>query len=242
MTLHARSPSTASAPASSLTPCHACDEVVSPAERLACTSPNCPHPRAPRGTEGVRYLNGPCLWTGNCYLDLANPQPRSVSLSTIAHNLARLARYVGATDAVWTVADHSLLAAALAEADGRPAHDVRVVLLHDAAEAYLGDMIRPVKQAVPEFKALEARVWRRAVAPALDLPDTLPDWVAEYDLAALALEKRDLIPAAAGAWPGVPESPIGPDIFAAVRLGGTTIADPNVIAHAFRATAERLAQ
>jgi len=67
-------------------------------------------------------------------------------------------------------------------------------LLHDASEAYLGDVVWPLKQA-PEmagYKVLEKRV-EAAIAKRFSLPEVMPPIVKHFDLVLLATEKRDLM-------------------------------------------------
>ena len=65
-------------------------------------------------------------------------------------------------------------------------------LLHDAAEAYLGDMVRPIKQRMPEFKAIENRLLQR-IAKRFDLAWPIPNVVFDADDIMLATEFRDLM-------------------------------------------------
>ncbi|HEU4817009.1 MAG TPA: phosphohydrolase, partial [Janthinobacterium sp.] len=72
-------------------------------------------------------------------------------------------------------------------------------LLHDAAEAYLGDMVKPLKVLLPEFAMLEDKVSAIIAATyGLDFSDYAP--IKRADLIALATEKRDLMPHSAERW------------------------------------------
>jgi 5'-deoxynucleotidase YfbR-like HD superfamily hydrolase len=66
-------------------------------------------------------------------------------------------------------------------------------LLHDAAEAYLGDVSTPLKQLIPEYKVIEHRV-ERVICQAFDLPFPLDPSIKQADLRMLVTEKRDLMP------------------------------------------------
>jgi len=96
-------------------------------------------------------------------LDLADPSPLDVEIADIAHGLARVARWNGQTHGAnaFSVAQHSVLVEAIA-ADANPAlteADRLAVLLHDAPEYVIGDMISPFKAMVGgEYKAIEARL------------------------------------------------------------------------------------
>jgi 5'-deoxynucleotidase YfbR-like HD superfamily hydrolase len=73
-------------------------------------------------------------------------------------------------------------------------------LLHDAAEAYLGDMVKPLKNLFPEFSVIEARVMEIIGHRfGLDLTHLDPA-IKQADLIALATEKRDLMPHSVETW------------------------------------------
>lgn len=96
-------------------------------------------------------------------LDLLNPSPLDIEIEDIAHGLARVARWNGQTVGphVFSVAQHSLLveAAADALAPTLPRADRLGLLLHDAPEYVVGDIISPFKAAIGEgYKAVELRL------------------------------------------------------------------------------------
>ena len=73
-------------------------------------------------------------------------------------------------------------------------------LLHDAAEAYLGDMVKPLKFLFPEFSVIEARVMEIIGQRfAIDLT-CLDPAIKHADMIALATEKRDLMPYSTEPW------------------------------------------
>lgn len=93
-----------------------------------------------------------------------------VTLDDIAHHLGQIVRFGGAGE-FYTVLQHSLLAAELVDARLR-----RQAVLHDAAEAYIGDAVSPLKSAVAELRSLEQR-FITVIFEALDVPwPTLADW------------------------------------------------------------------
>lgn len=75
-------------------------------------------------------------------LDLIEPRPEDVRLGDIAEQLAKLARFNGATSVDWSVAEHCLLCAEHASPEAAP-----YALLHDAHEAYIGNLISPAAHA-----------------------------------------------------------------------------------------------
>lgn len=143
--------------------------------------------------------------------DLLAPTADMVKREDIAHSLARLARYSGHTIETWTVAEHSLLVADILASWGCPAAVVREGLLHDAPEAYYGDLTSPLKLALRARSMSDEgvclgfveRVTRdidRVVRAAFSLPETETPIVKRADLVALAIERRDLMVACERDW------------------------------------------
>lgn len=82
-------------------------------------------------------------------VSLIDPKPETILLGDIAWHLSRIARFNGATsgDLPWNVAQHSLLVESLMPSESTPT-DRLVALLHDAHEAYTGDIISPMLMAL----------------------------------------------------------------------------------------------
>ncbi|WP_243372283.1 HD domain-containing protein [Microvirga solisilvae] len=94
-------------------------------------------------------------------LNLLDPSPLDVELDDIAHGLARVARWNGQTigDHIFSVAQHSLLVESIADHldPGMPRATRLAVLLHDAPEYVIGDIISPFKAVIGDaYKAIEA--------------------------------------------------------------------------------------
>ncbi|MBV8848137.1 MAG: HD family hydrolase [Methylobacteriaceae bacterium] len=114
-----------------------------------------PAARAPRAWQ--RMLSGRRL-------DLLDPSPLDVEIEDIAHGLARVARWNGQTSGahIFSVAQHSLFVEALAaQLDAKLTARARLfVLLHDAPEYVIGDMISPFKAVIGiTYKAVEERIF-----------------------------------------------------------------------------------
>jgi 5'-deoxynucleotidase YfbR-like HD superfamily hydrolase len=96
-------------------------------------------------------------------LDLLDPSPLDIELEDIAHGLARVARWNGQTvgSHAYSVAQHTLLVDDLAGVlMPRIGAEARLaLLLHDAPEYVIGDMISPFKALIGgAYKAVEARL------------------------------------------------------------------------------------
>lgn len=88
-------------------------------------------------------------YTGR-YIDALNPRCEDIVLEDIAHHLSLQCRFNGACSEFYSVAEHCFIASSIAT-DSLSA----AALLHDAAEAYIGDMISPLKFLLPKFKEIE---------------------------------------------------------------------------------------
>ena len=87
-------------------------------------------------------------------LDLTNPEPDQIEIDDIAHGLAHTCRYAGQCDGFYSVAEHSVLVSYTARSAKLAA------LLHDAAEAFIGDLPRPLKLLIPQYKIIEMQLER----------------------------------------------------------------------------------
>jgi 5'-deoxynucleotidase YfbR-like HD superfamily hydrolase len=111
-------------------------------------------------------------------LDLLDPSPLDIEIEDIAHGLARVARWNGQTSGahIFSVAQHTLLVDVVARARNASL-DRRVllaILLHDAPEYVIGDMISPFKAVIGDsYKATEQRLLA-AIHLRFGLPAKLP--------------------------------------------------------------------
>lgn len=85
-----------------------------------------------------------------------NPTVEDINPLDIATGLAHTARFGGQTRMFYSVAQHCL---ALAEMVDHPVAKL-YALLHDAAEAYIGDMPTPIKATMPQFREAEKAIMR----------------------------------------------------------------------------------
>lgn len=117
-----------------------------------------------------------------------------VLIDDISHALANICRFGGHTREFYSVAQHCVLASNIV-----PEQDALWALLHDAAEAYVGDMTRPLKELLPGFKEIEKRV-ERELFDIFGLQGEMPASVKHADLVLLATERRDLMPEQIEPW------------------------------------------
>lgn len=114
-------------------------------------------------------------------------RPEDIDIEEIAHSLSNLCRFGGHCKEFYSVAQHSTLVSFLL-----PDNLKLVGLLHDATEAYCGDMIRPLKKSLPQFDLIETNIWT-AIALRYNLPMYPPERVYLEDARVLLAEKRSLL-------------------------------------------------
>lgn len=128
--------------------------------------------------------------------ELFSPAPVMVRIVDIAHALANLCRFNGHTQDFYSVAQHSVIVSR-----NVPDHLALAALLHDASEAYLGDMVRPLKRSMPAYREAEANV-ERVIEEAFGLALTDEDRaiIKFADERALMTERRDLLRPSSHRW------------------------------------------
>lgn len=101
------------------------------------------------------------------FFDILKPEEYEFDIEEIATALSNLCRYTGHVNRFYSVAEHSVLVSRIVPNNLRLA-----ALLHDASEAYLGDVSSPLKKLLPEYKAIERNV-QAAIAKRFGLGDDL---------------------------------------------------------------------
>lgn len=128
-------------------------------------------------------------WMGNKFF-FDNIEESVIDIRDIAWSLAHTFRYNGHTSKPWSVGQHSLLVSDLCLDVTSEA--MMHGLMHDAAEAYIGDMVGPLKRRFPEFKEIEQQT-EDHIFNWFGISRDHKDTVKYADLQALKLEKENFM-------------------------------------------------
>ena len=91
-------------------------------------------------------------------MDICDPQLEDIKLDDIAHALSNICRFGGHYPVFYSVAEHCVHAATLARYQGIGLRAQRALLLHDAHEAYIGDMVKPIKEQLNNLGDIAAKL------------------------------------------------------------------------------------
>lgn len=148
-------------------------------------------------------------------IELLDPYATPIDVRTIVHALAHIARYGGHTHTPISVAFHSRLVARILDVCFPPSAEVSreerrlAALVHDAHEAYVGDIATPIKAVLgPAWVELEQK-WERRVQGyfgARVLCAGSADALHTADLMALVAERELFFPRAQRPWNAMTES------------------------------------
>lgn len=95
-----------------------------------------------------------CIRTNSgIYFNVIEPREEMFEIEDIAHALAHMPRFGGHLDYFYSVAQHSICCCEVA-----PPEDKLALLMHDASEAYLMDLPRPIKKLMPIYQAIESNI------------------------------------------------------------------------------------
>lgn len=140
---------------------------------------------------------------GGTYFYILDPRPEDIHLVDIARHLSKLCRFTGGVSEFYSVAQHSVMVSKLV-----PPEHAKWGLFHDAAEAYIGDISRPLKIALESvapgvIRAIDDKI-TAAIAERFNLGPEPHAIVKHADNVALATEKRDLKHVGTP-WPNMPK-------------------------------------
>lgn len=108
-------------------------------------------------------------------VDPFNMKADDIDIQDISHSLSMQCRYNGHLGRFYSVAEHCVLVSQLV-----PAEQKLWGLLHDATEAYVGDLISPIKRKMDDFVLLEDEI-HGAVSQHFGLTSYIPDLVHNAD-------------------------------------------------------------
>jgi len=136
----------------------------------------------------VRRIIGPTilLHSGN-YFDFEAPETSEFTIEDIAHALSMIFRFGGHCIRHYSVAQHSVHVS-----ENLPPEHAYQGLMHDAAEAFVGDMVKPLKDIVSYYRAVEKRA-EAAVFDRFSIAFPLHQAVKEADMRMLGTEQRQLM-------------------------------------------------
>lgn len=145
-------------------------------------------------------------YTGEQFFPL-DPDLDSIHITDIAHALSNVCRFTGHVKHFYSVAQHSVLVSRHVSPE-----NALWGLMHDASEAYIADIARPVKPYLTNYKDIE-RSLLDSIAKKFKLPKKIPEEVHEVDCAILNDERKSLMSRPPKVW-DVPKTSLGIDIMA----------------------------
>lgn len=137
-------------------------------------------------------LNSIMLFDGSL-IDLISPTEEMISIESIAHGISGINRFGSQSPIRYTVAEHSLGMVRMAMFDGVEDKDILfAILMHDASEAYLGDIVSPLKKHLKKYKKIEETM--NSVIESKFSVDFVKhhDIIKKYDRKILKIEKKIL--------------------------------------------------
>jgi hypothetical protein len=147
-----------------------------------------------RAENWIQTFTGKQFWP-------TNPRAVDLDILDIAHALAMKCRYTGHTIRFYSVAQHCVIMS-----QNVPPEHALWALLHDATEAYLPDVARPVKAELAGFREIEDRLME-TIAGYFGLPMPVPDIIHTMDRVMLETERRDLMTEPPAPW-SIKEGPL----------------------------------
>jgi len=139
------------------------------------------------------------------YFDLADPQVSAIDLYSIAVPLSRIPRFGGHSPLAYNVAEHCCLCVEVAKSESASIELCQAVLMHDATEAFVGDVIKPLKMLLPEYDVIESRI-ENAIGLRFGIDfERYRDSIKRIDRMMLKREKMTFWPSDSTQWQGFAE-------------------------------------
>lgn len=174
-----------------------------------------PEPAAAAAAEEYMPEGALLTWSGRVVRPLED-DPGVLTIVDIAEALSRIARFGGHSTG-GSVGEHSLLVAEILARRGESARTQLYGLLHDAAEAYLGDIPSPLKRRLHVLcqdrvvpfadveESLLRRIWDAVIPDELQISEGVDEWrllelIHAADVDALAAEREAYLPAGGPRW------------------------------------------
>lgn len=160
-------------------------------------------------------IRGPWLNTySGIQFSIFGPTMEMFDVRDVAHGLSNMNRFNGHTEEPYSVAQHCVVMHDYLKARA-PAYNDQYAkktvlgwapeaLFHDGSEAYIGDVVSPLKKSLKEYKPIEERV-EEMMAKAFGLTFPWPALIKETDMGMLATEARDLFKGQRAMWTNMPE-------------------------------------
>jgi hypothetical protein len=137
-------------------------------------------PELPPSNAWMQVRSGEPFWP-------LEAKPEHIDINDIAHALGMVCRYAGHCLRFYSVAEHSVLISHTVDQE-----HALWALLHDASEAYIGDVVRPLKHELRSYLAAERRL-EEAIAIKFNLAGPMPDQVKEHDTRIVVDEREQIM-------------------------------------------------
>lgn len=128
------------------------------------------------------------------WFDILHPDSYNYNIEEIAEALSRLCRYTGHTNGFYSVAEHSVLVS-----HAVPEKYALIGLLHDASEAFVGDVSSPLKALLPGYRDIENNI-QQAIANHFFLSYPFPEEIHDADKRVYWLERKYVAPGVDKLW------------------------------------------
>ena len=128
------------------------------------------------------------------HFHLFDPDLDEIEIYDIVHALSLQCRFGGHCEAFYSVAEHSVLVSMLV-----PKEMALAALFHDSSEAYIGDMVSPLKANIDEFRDVEDAILSK-IFTKFGIPYPPDPEIKEADRAQLKTEAKYLLPSGGKTW------------------------------------------